>query len=181
LLRNETTGYGTIAQQLGISKARVQQIANAPGKLVMAAFAFMDESGQWHGDPAACTGPLLEAPTVVPFTPADKYNPLAGQTLAVMYGPVADDGSVSLYTLQLRGDQGRPLVVRMTHPVQDALFGPPVAGTPELAEWAAARERRRRARRGLTEHEAPTTTTCGGSAVLSGVTGKLPACPPAAR
>jgi hypothetical protein len=142
-LRTASTGYGTIAQQLGISKARVQQIANAPGKVVLAAYAFLDESGQLHGDPATGMGQLMEAPTAMPFTPANKYNPLAGQTLVVLYGPVGDDGSVSLYTLHLRGEQGRPLVVRMTYQVQDALFGPPVSGTPERDEWEAAMERRR--------------------------------------
>jgi len=143
-LRTASTGYGTIAQQLGVSKARVQQIANASGKVVMAAYAFLDASGRLHGDPAEGMGPLMEAPTAVPFTPADKYNPLAGQTLVVLYGPVANDGNVSLYTLQLRGEQGRNLVVRMTHQVQDALFGPPMSGTPERDEWEAARERRQR-------------------------------------
>jgi hypothetical protein len=143
-LRTSTSGYGSIAQQLGISKARVQQIANAPRKPVMAAFAFLDESGRLHGDPAASQGPLMEAPTAVPFTPADKYNPLAGQRPVVMYGPVADDGKVSLYTLHLRGAEGKQLVVRMTHQVQDALFGPSQAGTPGWEEWQAARERRRR-------------------------------------
>jgi hypothetical protein len=143
-LRTASTGYGTIAQQLGISKARVQQIANAPGKVVLAAYAFLDESGQLYGDSTTGMGPLTEAPTAAPFTPGDKYNPLMGQTLLVLYGPVADDGSVSLYTLHLRGEQGRPLVVRMTHQVQHALFGPPVSGTPARAQWEAARERRRR-------------------------------------
>lgn len=144
-LRTSTSaGYGSIAQQLGISKARVQQIANAPGRKVLAAFAFTDQSGQWHGDFAACQGTLLEAPTAAPFSPVDKYNPLAGQRLVVTYGAVADDDQVSLYTLQLRGGQGKPVVVRMTRPVQDALFGPSRSRTPEWAEWQAARERRRR-------------------------------------
>lgn len=143
-LRSSTSGYGSIAQQLGISKARVQQIANAPERMVMAAYAFMDASGQWHGDFSAGRGPLMEATTAGPFTPADKYNPLAGQTLAVMYGPVADDAKVSLYTLHIRDGEEKQLAVRMTHQVQDALFGPAQAGTPEWEKWQAAREQRRR-------------------------------------
>jgi hypothetical protein len=142
-LRTPTSGYGSIAQQLGISKARVQQIANAPGKMATAAYAFLDASGQLYGDPTTTRGPLLEAVTAVPFTPADKYNPLAGQELLFMYGPVADDDKVSLYTLQLRGGEGERLVVRMTHPVYDALFGPCQAGSLEWEKWQAAREQRR--------------------------------------
>jgi hypothetical protein len=37
-----------------------------------------------------------------------------------------------------------PLNLRMTHPVQDALFGPPILGTPERQRWEAAREQRQR-------------------------------------
>jgi hypothetical protein len=32
----------------------------------------------------------------------------------------------------------------MTHPVLDALFGPPILGTRERQQWEQARERRRR-------------------------------------
>jgi hypothetical protein len=32
----------------------------------------------------------------------------------------------------------------MTHRVQDALFGPPILGTPEREQWDRAREQRRR-------------------------------------
>lgn len=89
-------------------------------------------------------GMLTETTTAGPFAPVDKYNPVAGQTLAVMYGPVVDGDKVSLYTLHLRGDAGEQVVVRMTHQVQDALFGPSQSGTREWDAWQAARERRRR-------------------------------------
>jgi hypothetical protein len=32
----------------------------------------------------------------------------------------------------------------MTHHVQDALFGPPILGTPERQQWEDAREQKRR-------------------------------------
>jgi hypothetical protein len=108
------TGYGTIAQRVGLTKARVQQIANAPRKPVYAAYAFQDEHGQLHGDlQHGMGGPLLEAPTFIPFSPADKYNPLAGQTLVVLHGIIdAKDDEVSAYTLQIRQPDGSPLNIR---------------------------------------------------------------------
>lgn len=143
-LRTPATGYGTIAQRLGISKARVQQIANTPRPPVMAAVAFRDQSGTWHGDPSLLSGPLYEAATSGPFSPADKYNPLADQVLTVTFGEVTEDTEVSMYTMQVKeGPNGRLLNLRMTRQVQDALFGPPITGTPEHREWEAARERRR--------------------------------------
>jgi hypothetical protein len=144
-LRTSKTGYGTIAQRIGLTKARVQQIANAPRKPVRAAYAFCDMEGRWYGNLQHGTNsPLLEAPTFIPFSPADKYNPLAGQTLIVLHGTIYEEDEVSAYTLQIRQPDGSPLNIRMTHQVQDALFGPPISGTPERQEWEAARERRRR-------------------------------------
>ena len=55
---------------------------------------------------------------------------------------------MSAYTLQVRQDNGSPLNLRMTHPVQDALFGPPMMGTPQRERWEAAREQRKRERGG---------------------------------
>lgn len=145
-LRGPVTGYGTIAQRLGLTKSRVQQIANAPARQIVAAYAFRDQRGQWHGQPRMLQeGSYREAPTFIPFDPpADKYNPLGGQILAVRYGPVTHDEQVSVYTLQIRQDDGSPLNLRMTNRVQDALFGPPILPTPERARWDQAREQRRR-------------------------------------
>lgn len=145
-LRDTTTGYGTIAQRLGLTKARVQQIANAsrnPG--LAAVFAFRDERGAWYGEPGLLPGgQYREAPSSIPFSPADKHNPLAGQVLTVRYGGVDEGHGVSAYTLQIRQGDGSPLNLRMTRAVQDALFGPPVLGTPERQRWEAARELRKR-------------------------------------
>ncbi len=145
-LRGTTTGYGTIAQRLGLTKARVQQIANAPRNPSMAAaYAFRDEHGSWHGEPGLLpTGQYRESPSFIPFSPADKSNPLGGQVLTVRYGRVEEKHGVSAYTLQVRQDNGSPLNLRMTHAVQDALFGPPILGTPERQQWEAARELRKR-------------------------------------
>jgi hypothetical protein len=113
---------------------------------VVAAYAFRDEAGQWHGQPRLLrTGQYREAPTFIPFDPpADPYSPLGGQTFTVRYGAIAHDEDVSVYTVQVRQEDGSPLNLRMTHPVLDALFGPAVLGTPERQQWEQARERRRR-------------------------------------
>ena len=71
-------------------------------------------------------------------------NPLAGQTLAVRYGDVGEKHGTRAYTLQILQDDGSPLNLRMTYPVRDALFGPPISGTPERQQREAARKRRQR-------------------------------------
>jgi hypothetical protein len=145
-LRSTTSGYGTIAHRLGLTKARVQQIANAPRNLgLAAAYAFLDEHGSWHGEPGLLpAGQYRESPSFIPFSPADKFNPLGGQVLTVWYGRLDEEHGVSAYTLQIRQENGSPLNLRMTHAVQDALFGPPIDGTPERQRWEAARELRKR-------------------------------------
>jgi hypothetical protein len=146
-MRSPVTGYGRIAQMLGLSKARVQQIAREPGQPVLAAYAIRDEVGQWHGEPGLQPpGRFREAPSLIPFTPADEDLPLAGQVLTVRYGEVVQQGKVSYYTVQIRRDDGSPLNLRMSYPVQDALFGPPFLGSVERQRWEAARRRPRRER-----------------------------------
>jgi hypothetical protein len=73
--------------------------------------------------------------------------PPAGQDLTVRYGEVAEEGKVSYYTVQIRRDDGSPLNLRMSYPVQDALFGPPYPGSPERQRWDALRDQRRRERK----------------------------------
>jgi len=144
-LRGPVAGYGMIAQRLGLTKSRVQQIANAPARQIIAAYAFRDQRGRWYGQPRMLQGGHRDAPTFIAFDPpTDKYNPLGGQVLTVRYGPVAYDEQVSVYTVQIRQDDGSPLNLRMTRRVQDALFGPPGLGTPEREQWDQAREQRRR-------------------------------------
>lgn len=146
-IRNPATGYGKIAQMLGLSKARVQQIAREPGQPVLAAYAIRDQAGQWHGEPGLLPpGRYREAPSFIPFTPADEDLPLAGQVLTIRYGEVAEEGKVSYYTVQIRRDDDGPLNLRMSYPVQDALFGPPYLGSSERQRWEAARDQRRRER-----------------------------------
>jgi len=138
------TGYGGIARRLGLTKARVQQIANTARGLP-AAFAFRDQDGTWYGEPRLLPqGRYSEAPSFIAFSPADECNPLSGQVLTVRYGEVPEGHGVSAYTMQVRLDNGSPFNLRMTRPVQDALFGPPILGTPERAQWDMAREQRRR-------------------------------------
>lgn len=142
-MRTPATGYGKIAQMLGLSKARVQQIAREPGQPVLAAYAIRDEAGHWHGEPDLLpSGRYGEAPSFIPFTPADQTLPLAGQSLIVRYGEVAEDGKVSYYTVPIRRGDNSQLNLRMSYPVQDALFGPPYLGSSERQRWEAARGER---------------------------------------
>lgn len=142
-MRGPQAGYSTIAGRLGLTKGRVQQIANAPRRRFPAAYAFRDQSGAWHGDPGLLPT-YAEAPTFIAFSPADKCNPLAGQVLTVRFGDMEDDDRVSAYTLPVRLPDGDQRNLRMTSTVMDALFGPPLAGTPEHNAWEAAREQRQR-------------------------------------
>jgi hypothetical protein len=145
-MRGPSVGYLTIAARLGLTKGRVQQIANAPRKRFPAAYAFRDESGTWHGERELLpAGTFRESQTFVAFAPADKYNPLAGQVLSVRFGDIDHDDRVSLYTLPVRLADGSALNLRMTNAVMDALFGPTRTGTPEYEAWEAARDRRRQA------------------------------------
>jgi hypothetical protein len=144
-MRGPKVGYMTIADRLGLTKGRVQQIANAPRKKFPAAYAVREENGTWHGDPGLLpAGAFREAPTFIAFSPADECNPLAGQVLTVRFGDIDYDDRVSLYTLPVRLGDDSQLNLRMTSAVMDALFGPALAGTPEHRAWEAARERRRR-------------------------------------
>jgi hypothetical protein len=137
-------GYGSIAGRLGLTKGRVQQIANTPLRTYPSAYAFRDEHGTWHGTlDLLPEGRYAEAPTLIPFNPAYRYNPLGGQTLLVRYGDIGDKQPVSTYTLPVSQD-GQQVNLRMTSAVQDALFGPPIMGTPERSRWEAACEQRKR-------------------------------------
>jgi hypothetical protein len=143
-MRGPRAGYSTIADRLGLTKGRVQQIANAPRRPLPAAYAFRDESDTWHGEPRLVKDGYAEAPTYIAFDPADKYNPLAGQVLTVRYADMDYDDRVSLYTLPVRLRDGSQYNLRMTNTVMDALFGPIQMGTPQRAEWEARRARRQK-------------------------------------
>jgi len=144
-MRGPASGYLTIAQRLGLTKGRVQQIANTPRKSFPAAYAFCDQDGTWHGEPGLLSvGAYREAPTFIAFDPADKYNPLTGQVLTVRFGELGRDDRMSLHALPVRLGDGSALNLRMTRAVMDGLFGPALTGTPESEAWEAARDRRRR-------------------------------------
>jgi hypothetical protein len=109
------------------------------------AYALRDGQGRWHGEPDLLpAGRYRDVPTPRPFEPADPANPLAGERFTVRCGELADDDRVSLYTLRVVAEDGREVALRITHAVQDALFGPPITGTPERDQWEAARDRKQR-------------------------------------
>jgi len=145
-LRDTTTGYGTIAQRPGLTRARVRQIANTPRPPGLGSRVRLAGRARGLARRARPAGPVQyrEAPSFIPFSPADKCNPLAGQVLTVRYGCVDEKHGISAYTLQIRQDDGSALNLRMTRAMQDALFGPPGLGTPERQRWDAARELRKR-------------------------------------
>lgn len=154
-LRAEAAGYGTIGRRLNLSRGRIQQIAGAPVHplLTAAAYAFRDEEGRWYGDPGLLpTGSYQDAPSSNPFRPADVENPLYGQSLTIRYGGVPEERGITAYTVQIRLRDGSPRNLRMTEAVQDALFGPPIIGTRERAEWEAVRDRKAQERAGRAEH-----------------------------
>jgi hypothetical protein len=137
-MRGPSVGYLTIAERLGLTKGRVQQIANAPRRSFPAAYAFRDESGAWHGEPGLLpAGAFRESPTFIAFAPADEFNPLAGQVLSVRFGDIDHDERVSLYTLPVRHADGSALNLRMTNAVMDSLFGPTRTGTAECEAWGS--------------------------------------------
>lgn len=144
-LRTPARGYGGIAYRLGLTKARVQQIANMPDRFVAVSYAFRDEQGTWHGEPELLpTGSYTDRRMAQPFKPADRFNPLWGQTLAMRCGDLADDERVGLNALFVTTQEGGQRPVRATHVVLDELFGPSEVGTARRDQWEAARERRRR-------------------------------------
>jgi len=148
-LRADSAGYSTIGRRLGLTRGRIQQIAAAPVHPLMtaAAYALRDENQRWHGEPDLLPeGRYQDAPSFVPFSPADPDNPLFGQTLTIRYGGVPEEHGITAYTVQIRLQDGSPRNLRMTHKVQDALFSPPIIGSPERDEWEAARDRRARER-----------------------------------
>lgn len=107
----------------------------------MAVYALRDSHGRWHGEPDLLpAGQYRDADTPRPFNPTDPANPLAGEQFIARCGEIADDERVvSMYTLRALAEDGREIALRMTQAVQDALFGPPIMGTPERDRWDAAR------------------------------------------
>jgi hypothetical protein len=142
-LRTPTTGYGGIARRIGLTKARVQQIANAPAKFVAVAYAVCDEAGQWYGEPNLLSSGYVDRPMPNPFKPSDAYNPLWGQTLILRCGDLPDDERLGLNAMFVETSEGmRP--VRQTHLLLDVLFGPHDVTSAQRREWEANREQRRR-------------------------------------
>ncbi len=122
-LRNRTTGYGTIAAKIGVTKTRVQQIANTSNKTGPVVVAFRDKDGRWHGRPDLAGGADSgEAEMANPFRPANQNHPLYDQKLLMSWVDLPYDERVSLYALHLRGDDGSIRPTRMTLDVFDALF-----------------------------------------------------------
>ncbi|HMH76895.1 MAG TPA: hypothetical protein VK547_09745 [Candidatus Udaeobacter sp.] len=88
------------------------------GTAGVAAYAFRDESGTWHGKPRALK--KGEHGTAwLDFNPVSP-SPFAGQRLEVRYGPWA--GDVNVYAVQLVADDGAKALVRDTDEVHGLLF-----------------------------------------------------------
>lgn len=108
------------------------------------AYAVLDEDGEWMGKPRLLPeGRYHDYPMAYRFKPSDPYNPLSGQVLTLRCGQLPDDDRVAPAAVHVVAEGKREIAVRVTYLVQDALFGPPILGTPERAEWDARREQRR--------------------------------------
>ncbi|MFJ9782617.1 hypothetical protein ACIRSS_23755 [Amycolatopsis sp. NPDC101161] len=122
-LRDRTTGYGTIAGRLGVTKTRVQQIANTADRHGLVVVSLRDEAGHWHGEPDLAPGyTKVEASMAHPFRPANEHHPLYGQTLLARCVDMPYDHRVSLYALHLLGADDSICPIRMTLNVFDMLF-----------------------------------------------------------
>lgn len=120
---------------------------HAGRRAVVSAYAVRDAAGNWHGDPGLPVERRWDYPMAHPFEPADEFNPLYGQVLtlrcAELGNELGGEQHISPYAVRVLADQRREIAVRITATVQDALFGPPITGTPERAKWEQLRERRR--------------------------------------
>ncbi|MFG1645722.1 hypothetical protein ACGFMK_36045 [Amycolatopsis sp. NPDC049252] len=121
---------------------------HAGRRAAVTAYAVRDATGGWYGDPDLPVERRWDYPMAHPFEPADEYNPLYGQVLtlrcAELGNNIGREQHISPYAVRVLADQRREVAVRITAAVQDALFGPPITGTPERAAWERLRDQRRR-------------------------------------
>jgi hypothetical protein len=107
------------------------------------AYALLDrdepERG-WLGDPDLDLA-HRDYPAPRPFEPADPDNPRFGHRFVFRCGNLGGSELLTLYAVRVVIDDGREIAVRMTHPVMDVLFGPPILGTPERRAWEELRRR----------------------------------------
>jgi hypothetical protein len=126
---------------------------NAGRRAVVTAYAVLDDTGRWQGEPDLSVARRWDYPMAYPFKPADLYNPLYGQVLTLRCAELGEDiGSeqhITPYAARVLADQRREVAVRITYAVQDAMFGPPILGTPERAAWEQQRDQRQREIEGL--------------------------------
>lgn len=121
---------------------------HAGRRAVVTAYAVRDAAEDWHGEPDLPVERRWDYPMAYPFKPADEFNPLYGQVLtlrcAELGNELGGDQHISPYAVRVLADQRREVAVRITAAVQDALFGPPITGTPEREAWEQLRQQRRR-------------------------------------
>jgi hypothetical protein len=111
-------------------------------------YAMQDEHGDWHGQPNLLPpGRFQRVSASHPFEPADELNPWYGQRLEYRCGDVAGelaDADIGPYAVRVVTEDQRELAMRITHVVQDVLFGPRFTGTLAWEGWMARREQRQR-------------------------------------
>jgi hypothetical protein len=117
---------------------------------VAIAYAVLDEEQNWGGQPGLLPQGLYEdASAEHPFKPADLDNPRYGQQLVFRHGEVTGvlhDEEISPYAVRVMTADGRPMAFRMTHQVQDVLYGPRSTIGPDWDNWTARREQRHQSR-----------------------------------
>lgn len=130
-----------LARQLGVSK----QMVGKTVARVAVAFAVCDEAGEWYGHPDLAVTPYWDCPLAYLFEPPnDVYNPLYGQRLILRCADLPDDRTVTPYAARVMAEHDREIAVRVTERVRDAMFGPPIIGTPERTAWEQRRDQRKR-------------------------------------
>ncbi|MFE0309870.1 hypothetical protein [Amycolatopsis sp. NPDC058986] len=132
--------HGELARRLGVTKPLIgKTIARVP-----VAFAMRDETGRWYGDPNLPVTESWDYPLTGRFKPADVYNPLHRQLLILRCAALPEDQTVTPYAAHVRAEDSREFAVRVTEQVRDAMFGPPITGTPERIAWERRRDQRKR-------------------------------------
>ena len=113
---------------LGVSHQRVSRMI-APPSGALAAYAFRDEAGRWHGEPDRLDGGYTVA--WLEFNPVSP-SPFAGQRLQVRCGPIEAFGAdeVDVVAMRPTRDDGAMIVARGTYLLHSLLF-PGHAGAPD--------------------------------------------------
>jgi hypothetical protein len=120
---------------LGVSHQRVSRMITPPSG-ALAAYAFRDETGAWHGEPDRLAAGYVTA--TLEFNPVSP-SPFAGQRLTVRCGPIEEFApeQVDLVAMRPVLEDGTVIVARGTRLLHSLLF-PGHAGQVDAAPSASS-------------------------------------------